>query len=68
MCVRCFRALRVNVEIQLYKRDQKETAEDFRKETVLNMVFYKWWRGAQFSQDIRMLGRVVRFLRTILLL
>ena len=58
---RCFSALRVNVEVQLYKREQRETAEDFRKETVLSMVFYKWWKGAQFSQDIRMLGRVVRF-------
>ncbi len=47
--------------MQLYKREQRETAEDFRKETVLSMVFYKWWKGAQFSQDIRMLGRVVQF-------
>lgn len=60
MCVRCFRALMENVEVQWYKRGLRESADLFRRETLLGMGFYKWWREAQFRQDLRMLQRVVR--------
>lgn len=30
------------------------------RETLLSMVFYKWWRASRLSQDLRMLERVVR--------
>ena len=29
------------------------------------MAFYKWWREAQLSQDVRMLERVVSYLHTV---
>lgn len=58
--VRCFRAMVENVEVQLYKRRLKERANCFHKETALSTIFYKWWREAQFRQDLRMLQRVVR--------
>lgn len=32
---------------------------DVCRETLLSMVFYKWWRESQLSQDVRMLERVV---------
>ena len=47
------------MEVELYKRELREMAEGFRTETLLSMVFYKWWREAQLSQDLRMLERVV---------
>ena len=31
----------------------------FPRETLLSMVFYKWWRASSLSQDLRMLERVV---------
>lgn len=49
-----------NVEVQWYKRGLRESADLFRRETLLGMGFYKWWREAQFRQDLRMLQRVVR--------
>lgn len=56
---RCFAALRLNVEVQLYKRELRGSADDFRRETLLSLGFYQWWREAQLSQDMRMLERVV---------
>lgn len=34
----------------------------YYRETLLSMAFYKWWREAQLSQDVRMLERVVRYI------
>ena len=47
------------MEVKLYKHELRSAAEDFRRETLLSMVFYKWWREAQLSQDLRLLDRVV---------
>ena len=45
--------------MQCYKRGLQERADEFRRDTVLSTIFYKWWKKSQFRQDLRMLERIV---------